>query len=49
MSEPATKAVFLSYAREDATAARRLAEALRAFGLEVWLDQSVKPGPAVVN
>ncbi len=33
-------AVFLSYAREDADAARRIADGLRAFGLEVWLDQS---------
>ncbi|HEX7632000.1 MAG TPA: TIR domain-containing protein, partial [Lacunisphaera sp.] len=39
MSEP-TKAIFLSYAREDADAARRIAEALRAFGVEVWFDQS---------
>ncbi|HWA28578.1 MAG TPA: TIR domain-containing protein [Lacunisphaera sp.] len=38
MSEP-TKAVFLSYAREDAGAARRIADALRAFGIEVWFDQ----------
>ncbi|MDI1335239.1 MAG: TIR domain-containing protein [Lacunisphaera sp.] len=36
----ATKAVFLSYAREDAAAAKRIAEALRAFGVEVWFDQS---------
>ncbi len=34
------RAVFLSYAREDANAARRIADALRAFGLEVWFDQS---------
>src|SRR5262245_9715658 len=33
-------AVFLSYVREDAGAARRIAEALRAAGLEVWFDQS---------
>jgi TolB-like protein len=33
-------AVFLSYAREDADAARRIAEALRAFGVEVWFDQN---------
>jgi len=39
MSEPA-KAVFLSYTREDAEAARRIAEALRAFGVEVWFDQN---------
>ena len=35
-----TKAVFLSYAREDTEAARRIAEALRGFGVEVWFDQS---------
>ena len=39
MSDP-TKAVFLSYAREDTDAARRIADALRAFGVEVWFDQS---------
>jgi TolB-like protein/Flp pilus assembly protein TadD len=40
MSGPLPKAVFLSYAREDAEAARRLADALRAFGVEVWFDRS---------
>jgi adenylate cyclase len=35
-----SKAVFLSYASEDLTAAERIAEALRAAGVEVWLDQS---------
>jgi len=39
MSEP-TKAVFLSYAREDTDAAKHIADALRAFGVEVWFDQS---------
>ncbi len=39
MSE-SSKAVFLSYAREDAEAAKRIAEALRAFGVEVWFDQN---------
>ncbi len=34
------KTVFLSYAREDAHAARRIADALRAFGIDVWFDQS---------
>ena len=34
------RAVFLSYAREDTDAARRIADALRAFGLEVWFDQN---------
>jgi TolB-like protein len=33
-------AVFLSYASQDAAAAARIAEALRAAPLEVWLDQS---------
>jgi TolB-like protein len=39
MSKPG-KAVFLSYASQDAEAARRIAEALRAAGVEVWFDQS---------
>jgi TolB-like protein len=39
MTEP-PKAVFLSYASQDAEAARRLCEALRAAGIEVWFDQS---------
>ena len=34
------KAVFLSYASQDAEAARRICEALRAAGVEVWFDQS---------
>src|SRR5277367_4987398 len=38
MPEPRSKAVFLSYAREDAEAARRIAEALRGFGVVVWFD-----------
>jgi len=33
-------AVFLSYASEDAPAAQRICEALRAAGIEVWFDQS---------
>ncbi len=33
-------AVFISYAREDVGAALRIAEALRAFGVEVWFDQN---------
>jgi len=33
-------AVFLSHASQDAEAARRIADALRAFGVEVWFDQS---------
>jgi TolB-like protein/Tfp pilus assembly protein PilF len=39
MTEP-FKAVFLSYASQDAEAARRICEALRASGIEVWFDQS---------
>jgi TolB-like protein/Flp pilus assembly protein TadD len=34
------KAVFLSYASQDADAAGRICEALRAAGIEVWFDQS---------
>ena len=33
-------AVFLSYASQDAEAAQKICEALRAAGLEVWFDQS---------
>jgi TolB-like protein len=39
MSVP-SGAVFLSYASQDAEAAARICEALRAAGIEVWLDQS---------
>jgi TolB-like protein/tetratricopeptide (TPR) repeat protein len=34
------KAVFLSYASQDAEAARRICETLRVAGIEVWFDQS---------
>jgi tetratricopeptide (TPR) repeat protein len=34
------RAVFLSYASEDAAAAHRICEALRTAGVEVWFDQS---------
>jgi TolB-like protein/Tfp pilus assembly protein PilF len=34
------RAVFLSYAREDAEPVRRIADALRAFGVEVWFDMN---------
>ena len=34
------KSIFLSYASQDALAAGRIGEALRAAGLEVWFDQS---------
>jgi TolB-like protein/lipoprotein NlpI len=33
-------AVFLSYASQDAAAAQRICEALRAAGIEVWFDLS---------
>ena len=35
-----SKAVFLSFASHDAEAARHVAEAHRASGVEVWFDQS---------
>jgi TolB-like protein/Tfp pilus assembly protein PilF len=35
-----SKAVFLSYASQDAEAAQRICEALRAAGIVVWFDQS---------
>ena len=34
------RAVFLSYASQDAEAARQLSAALRVAGVEVWFDQS---------
>ena len=37
-STPAPRAVFLSYASQDAEAARRICETLRASGIEVWFD-----------
>ena len=40
MSASAGNAVFLSYAREDSVAVRRIADALRDASVEVWLDQS---------
>jgi hypothetical protein len=39
MSSP-PNAIFLSYASQDAEAARRICDSLRAAGLEVWFDQS---------
>ena len=35
-----SSAIFLSYSSGDADAARRICEALREAGLEVWFDQS---------
>jgi predicted ATPase/DNA-binding winged helix-turn-helix (wHTH) protein len=40
MPPPSSRAVFLSHASEDASAAVRIAAALRAAGIEVWLDHS---------
>src|SRR3954447_23339315 len=40
MSAAENKAVFLSYASQDTEAARRICEALRAVGVEVWFDQN---------
>jgi TolB-like protein/tetratricopeptide (TPR) repeat protein len=39
VTEP-SHAIFLSYASQDAEAALRICETLRAAGMEVWLDQS---------
>jgi TolB-like protein/Flp pilus assembly protein TadD len=33
------RAIFLSYSHDDAAAARRIAETLRAAGIEVWFDE----------
>ncbi len=43
MTEP-SRGVFLSYASEDAQAAARIAEALRAAGIEVWFDRNALRG-----
>jgi Flp pilus assembly protein TadD len=40
MMSDSNKAVFLSYASQDAEAARRICAALRAAGVEVWFDQN---------
>ena len=39
MTEP-SHAIFLSYASQDAEAAQKICEALRAAGVEAWFDQS---------
>jgi TolB-like protein len=39
-----TGAVFISYGSEDAKAAERICEALRAAGIDVWLDQNALRG-----
>ena len=41
---PSAKAVFLSYASQDADTARGIAKTLRAAGIEVWLDQAELAG-----
>jgi TolB-like protein/Tfp pilus assembly protein PilF len=41
------RAVFLSYASQDAQAAQRICGALRAAGIEVWFDQSELRGGEV--
>ena len=38
------KAVFLSYASQDAEAARHICDALQAMKVEVWFDQSALRG-----
>ncbi|HET8875974.1 MAG TPA: toll/interleukin-1 receptor domain-containing protein, partial [Casimicrobiaceae bacterium] len=38
------QAVFLSYASQDAEAARHICDALRAMNVEVWFDQSALRG-----
>lgn len=40
MPVTASQAVFLSYASQDASAARAICEALRRAGVEVWFDQN---------
>src|SRR3954465_13962509 len=37
-STPSSRAVFLSYASQDRDAARRVWEALRSVGIDVWFD-----------
>src|SRR2546423_14512037 len=39
MSDP-SKAVFLSYAGQDAETVQRICDALRAAGVEVWFDRN---------
>jgi TolB-like protein/cytochrome c-type biogenesis protein CcmH/NrfG len=39
-NQDSQRAVFLSYASEDASAAARICATLRAAGIEVWFDQS---------
>jgi hypothetical protein len=39
MRSAAANAVFLSYASQEAEAARRICEALRTAGVEVWFSR----------
>jgi hypothetical protein len=43
VNEPA-KAVLLSYTSQDAPAARRVCDALRVAGIEVWFDENALQG-----
>ncbi len=43
---PSTPDVFLSYARDDQTTARKFAEALEREGLAVWWDVALRSGDA---
>src|SRR5262249_31782913 len=38
--------VFISYSRDDAASARRMAEAFEAQGLSVWWDVALRAGEA---
>ncbi|MSU48116.1 MAG: toll/interleukin-1 receptor domain-containing protein [Opitutus sp.] len=40
MPDLATRAVFISYASEDAVMARRICSKMQAAGVEVWFDES---------
>jgi len=40
LTPESSRAVFLSYASQDAAAAQRICDALRAADIEVWFDQS---------
>ncbi len=40
MPADSSRAVFFSYASQDAEVVKRIAEALRAAGVEVWFDQN---------
>jgi TolB-like protein len=40
LKDSPTGAVFLSYAKQDSEAARRICAALQAAGIEVWFDQT---------